>query len=188
MDIKKRIRESWQHPELPNTCTKKDELEFRTKKNIKISLRTYIYSLASLVLIFSLTFAFVFENNYKQDNNGSIQNQKIEFGSLDPNDLSIKTSELSKININHKSYFNVRGNFTLWFNSLKVSKADIDYNKININDYIANLKPVNICVSNENYAFYFTEKDYLVVCYEQIYIMYELENADKLLQSFVSSF
>ena len=184
MTTKNKIRNSWINPELPNECLKKEQLEFSKRKRITISIRTYAFSIASLLLIFSLTFFFV-KYDYKNSNN---EKPKIEFGSLDPFELNVATKELSKININNKSYYNVRGNFSIWFNSLNAHKAKIDYSNIDLNYYIQDVNPVNICVSNEEYLLFFTKKDYLIILFNDIYIMYNLENADILLESFVSSF
>lgn len=186
MSIKNEIRKSWKHPELPEEFSKKGELDFRPKKQYRISLPVYILSMSSLILIFSLVLIFS-KITFSKSNENRPQ-EKIEFGSLDPMDLNIKTHEVSKVYIKNQSYYNVRGNFTLWFNNLKFEKASIDYSKINITEYIANIDPVVICVQNEEYDMYFTDKDYLVVCYEQKYIMYDLEKADVLLKIFVSNF
>ena len=188
MNLKKKIRNSWTNPELPNVCLKKDELEFSCKKRISISLRTYLLSLSSLIIIFSLAFILVkFEFGNKSVNEQPTS-EKIEFGHLDPMALNIPLKELNKVNINNKSYYNVRGNFTLWFNSLRIEKAKVDYSKVDLSSLIKDIKPVNICISNEEYQLFLTKDDYLIVFYNQIYIMYDLKNADILLESFVSSF
>ena len=186
MNIKKKIQNSWHNPELPEICSKKEQLDFSNKKRIAISIRTYVLSVASVILVFSLTFFFV-KYDFKK-NSIPPQVEKIEFGSLDPLQLNIAPRELSKININNRSYYNVRGNFSLWVNSLNAKKAKVDYSKINLNDYIKDIKPVNICVMNEEYLLFFTKEDYLIILYNDIYIMYDLENANILLENFVSSF
>ena len=188
MNLKKKIRSSWNHPELPNTCLKKDELEFSKKKRFSISLRTYVFSLSSLIIVFSLTFILVKFEFKKTNNETPPTADKIEFGYLDPLELNIPFKELNKVNIDNKSYYNVRGNFTLWFNSLEMNKAKVDYSKVDLGSLIKDIKPVNICISNEEYTLFFTKEDYLIVLYNQIYIMYDLKDADILLESFVSSF
>lgn len=186
MNIKKKIQNSWLNPELPDVCLKKDQLDFSKRKRISISVRAYVLSISCLILVFSLTFFLVKFDFKKNDDNP--QTEKIEFGSLDPLQLNIAAKELSKININNRSYYNVRGNFSLWFNSLNAKKAKVDYSKIELNDYIKDIKPVTICVANEEYLLFFTQADYLIVLYNDIYIMYDLENANILLDNFVSSF
>jgi hypothetical protein len=100
----------------------------------------------------------------------------------------MKPNELNKIQINNISYYNVRGNFAIWFNSLKIEKANVDYNSIQLDTYIKDVKPVKLGVVNDEYYMFFTKKDYLIVCYNDKYIMYNLNHADILLENFVSSF
>ena len=131
----------------------------------------------------------IFLIKFKNDRNNDVPPiNKIEFGTLDPFDLNISVKNLNKVHINNKSYYNVRGNFTLWFNNLDIEKSKVDYSTIDLKSYINGVKPVNICIENEEYNLFFTKEDYLIVFYNNIYIMYDLKQADILLESFISSF
>lgn len=185
MNIKKKIRSSWNDPALPDTFLKKDELEFKNKKHFRISVATYILSMVSLFVVFGGVLLF---GKFDVKNEDSVPPVQIEFGTLNPLQLSMKPNELNKIQINNVSYYNVRGNFAIWFNSLKIEKANVDYNTIQLDTYIKDVKPVKLGVVNDEYYMFFTKKDYLIVCYNDKYIMYNLNHADILLENFVSSF
>ena len=187
MNLKNKIRSSWKNQNLPSQFLKKNELEFKNKKTFRISIPAYAISLASLILVFVSVLIFTKWNLTKNELNEQ-PTINIEFGTLNPLELSIKANEINKININNVSYYNVRGNFSLWFNSLDMKKSKVDYSTIDLKTYIEDVEPIKVGIANDEYTMFFTKKDYLIVCYSDKYIMYDLPGADILLESFSSSF
>ena len=53
MNIKKKIRNSWQTEQLSNEFDKKDYLKFKPKSSFRISLSFYILSMSCVILIFT---------------------------------------------------------------------------------------------------------------------------------------
>ncbi len=187
MNIKNKIRSSWHNPKLPNDFLKKNELEFTKTKSFRISFPAYFISIASLIIAF--VSIFVYANfKFKKNDLNETPIVNIDFGTLNPIELSIKANEVNKIHIKNVSYYNVRGNFALWFNNLDIKKSKVDYNTINLKTFVDGINPVRLGIANDEYTLFFTKHNYLVVCYSDKYIMYDLPNADLLLESFSSSF
>ena len=194
MKIKKLIKESWKNPIENKEFTKKDFMTFKPKATKNISLKLYLGTVLSLCFVFALTiFAFaqkpIIENS--QSSNPTIERLPkpnsqfdISFGIIDPTKPTLEAKHISQLEFRRYDFLESRNEFAAWFNSLNLVKANVSYKAINLDNYVANLQPVKITQLNDSYSIYFTDQNYLIICYKDYFIFYDLVNADILLEQF----
>lgn len=194
MKINKLIKESWKNPIENKEFTKKDFMTFKPQTTKNISLKLYLGTVLSLCFVFALTiFAFaqkpITENS--QSSNPTIERLPkpnsqfdISFGIIDPAKPTLEAKHISQLEFRRYDFLESRNEFAAWFNSLNLVKANVSYKAIKLDNYVANLQPVKITQLNDSYSIYFTDQNYLIICYKDYFIFYDLVNADILLEQF----
>ena len=108
----------------------------------------------------------------------------ISFGNIDADHPKLTNEHLSQLEFADYDLLSLSKNFCDWFNSLNLSRANVSYKSIILNEYIANLQPIRLTQLNDKYSIYFSEQNFVIICYKDYFIFYDLLNADKLLEHF----
>lgn len=194
MKLKKMIKESWNNPIDNKEFSKKYVMSFKPKTSKTISFKLYLGTVLSLCFVFTLTiFAFaqkpVIDNS--SSNNSTVERLPkpnsqfdISFGIIDPTNPTLQSDHISHLVFGRYDFIDFRKEFATWFNSLNLVKANVSYKSIVLDDYIANIQPLEITQLNDSYSIYFTDQDYLIIYYKDYFIFYDLVNADLLLEQF----
>lgn len=194
MKIKKLIKGSWNNPIENKEFSKKSFMTFKSKTTKTISLKLYLGTMLSLCFVFALTiFVFIQKPviNNLPSNNSTVERLPkpnsqfdISFGIIDPINPSLEAEHISHLEFCRYDFLESRKEFASWFNSLNLVKSNVSYKSIVLDDYIANLQPLEITQLNDSYLIYFTDQDYLIIYYKDYFIFYDLVNADILFEQF----
>ena len=197
MNLKNKLKRSWKNPIENKEFTKKSFLTFKSKESKNISLKLYLGTVFSFCLVFAVTIV-AFINKPIVDNITS-NNETVErlpkpnsqftisFGTLNYNSPSLTYNHISDLAYDNIDLLQMRSDFSSWFNSMNLAKANVNYRSIKLNDYVANLQPVEVTLLNDKYSIYFSDQDYVIISYKDYFVFYDLLNADKLLEQFLKN-
>lgn len=190
MNIKKQLNNSWQNHELPTTAKYKDEMEFKPKKQYKVSLPFYFASLATVLILCAIAIPVSIYLSRPTNKGIDFLSQSVE-AKYNP-DFGIVSYNEPYFNINYLG--NVRygvneidkGSFGRWINSLNFELSKKTYTEDQLNLAIANAHKVTALYGNDYYELYFTAQDLLIIGCNNLYYVYDLQLADLLFEDFIS--
>ena len=196
MNIKKQLKNSWQHHTLPTEAKYKSAMSFNEKKRIRISLPFYLASLATVVVIaliliplsVMITARTMQKNNATPDFLAQSVDAKYNpsFGIVSYNKPYFNSNYTSTVKYGVFVIDTVK--FCYWINNLSFRLIDKTYESDNeLFDVIANAASVSLLYGNDRYDLYFTDCNYLIIACNNLYYTYDLQNANLLFEQFINT-
>lgn len=189
MSLKNKIAKSWKHPELDAECSKKDQMEFSQRKRRFISIPVYVTSLASVILVCCLVVFVSLKTNDKQkvSNGPTVENVSYhsDFGLMSYTAPQLNAQYVMKVTETEQAIN--KNTFVQWFNNLNLHNASVDYSQIDYVRYIGNSQCIKVLYNNDTYYIYFTMNYSVLINCNQMYVIYDLENAPAKISSFLNN-
>lgn len=191
MNIKKQLNNSWHHHELASTAKYKDEMEFKSKKQHRVSLPFYFASLATVLILCAIAIPVtMYLTKASYNSRTDFLSQSVE-AKYNP-DFGIVSYNEPYFNINYLG--NVRygvneidkGIFGRWINSQNIELSKKTFPEDQLNLAIANAHKLTVLYGNDYYELYFTAQDLLIIGCNNLYYVYDLPLADLLFEDFIS--